>query len=258
MRIVRTGYNFNHASNFCINRPNGSGDCLLLVIKTDAFIILNNEKKAVPPNSAIIFSKGTPQIYGAYHDIYINDWIHFDIDENEKNVFFELGIPFDTIFPLHETTEISSLIKKIVSERYSQNIHKEKSMKAYFDLLLLKFSEKIRVQAPEQEHPYYNQFCALRNKIYLEPQKDWSIDVICKKLTLSRSYVQHLYKMFFGTSIISDVQSGRIERAKYLLFATDMSVSVISESCGYANDVHFMRVFKKAVGTTPTEFRKRN
>ena len=131
-------------------------------------------------------------------------------------------------------------------------------MKAYFDLLLLKLSERIRIQAPEQEHPYYNQFCTLRNKIQLEPQKDWSIDAICEKMALSRSYIQHLYKLFFGTNIISDVQAGRMEHAKYLLTTTDMSVTIISESCGYKSDVHFMRIFKKSVGITPSEFRKRN
>lgn len=256
MRIIRAGYNYRHMPSFIINRPHGSGDYLLLIIKTDAFMFLNDEKKAVSPNSAVIFKKGTPQFYGAAQDIYINDWMHFDIDEDEENTFFSLGIPFDTIIPLRESTEFSSFIKRIVSEKYSQNIHREKTMKAYFDLTLLKLSEKIHFQAPQQEHPYYNQFCTLRNKIQLEPQKDWSIDVICKKMALSRSYVQHLYKLFFGTSITSDVQAGRMEHAKYLLTATDMPITVISESCGYANDVHFMRVFKKATGKTPSEYRK--
>lgn len=258
MKIVKTGYNFHHTSKFYINRPHGSGDYLLLIIKTDAFMILNGEKKTIPPNSAVIFKKGTPQIYGAVQDIYINDWIHFDVYEDEEDAFFSLGIPFDTIISLRETTELSGFVKRICSEKYSQNLHREKAMKAYFDLLLLKLSERIHIQAPEQEHPYYNQFCTLRNKIRLEPQRNWSIDDICKNLALSRSYMQHLYKLFFGTSIISDVQAGRMEHAKYLLAATDMSVTVISESCGYKSDVHFMRIFKKTTGKTPSEFRKRN
>ncbi len=255
MRIVKTGYNYCHSSGFCINRPHGSGDYLLLIIKTEAFIILNGEKKTVPPNCAIIFRKGTPQLYGAAQEKYINDWIHFEMGEEDMHTFFMLGIPFDTIIPLRDVTELSNFIKCIFFERYSQNLHKEATMKAYLNLIFLKLSEKINDQAPVQEHPYYHQFCTLRNKIRLEPQRDWSIDDICKKLALSRSYVQHLYKLFFGTSIIADVQAGRMEHAKYLLTATDMSVTVIASACGYVHDVHFMRVFKKAVGMTPSAYR---
>lgn len=257
MKIVRVGYNYRHSPDFCIDRPHGSGDYLLLIIKSEAFLVLCGERMIVPPNSAIIFKKGTPQHYGAVCGKYINDWIHFDIEESEERVIAELSVPFDTVIPLCEATELSAFIKNIVIERYSQNMHREATMQRYFDLLLLKLSENINHQNPEQEHPYYNKFYMLRNEIQLEPQADWSIDGICKRMMLSRSYVQHLYKLFFGTSIMTDVQSSRMEHAKYLLSATNMTVTGISESCGYENDVHFMRVFKKVTGITPSEFRNR-
>ena len=75
-------------------------------------------------------------------------------------------------------------------------------------------------------------------------------------MNLSRSYVQHLYKSFFNKSIISDITQSRIEHAKYLLSSTDMTVSCISSICGYNNDVHFMRIFKKEMGVTPSGYRK--
>ena len=84
---------------------------------------------------------------------------------------------------------------------------------------------------------------------------NWSIDKICKSLNLSRSYVQHMYKTFFGESVMSDITSSRIEYAKYLLSGTNMTVSAISQACGYDNDVHFMRIFKKTTSLTPTQFR---
>ena len=253
MKIVKAGYNYCHLPEFCINRVHGSGDYLLLIIKTEAFIVLNGERKTVPPRSAVIFKKGTPQHNGAMHGKYINDWIHFEIEDEAP--FSELGIPFDTIIPLRETNELSGFIKNIVFEWHSQNTHKAEIMQCYFDLLLFKISERINLQSPKQEHPYYDPFCRLRSEIQLEPQGDWSIDAICRRMMLSRSYVQHLYKLFFGTSILSDVQCGRMEHAKYLLSATNMTVTDISRSCGYDSDVHFMRIFKKITGMTPSGFR---
>ena len=138
---------------------------------------------------------------------------------------------------------------------HSQNLYREDSAKLYFNLLLNKLSERINSRIPETEKPYFEEFYKLRNKIQLNPQYDWNIDKICKMMNLSRSYIQHLYKSFFGVSVSGDVLHGRIEHAKYLLSSTDLTVHSISDMCGYTNDVHFMRMFKKVMGITPSEYR---
>lgn len=255
MEIINAGYNYRHPAGFCINRPYGSGDYLLLVIRSEAFMHLNGERMIVPPNSVVIFKKGTPQLYGTTRYEYVNDWIHFEISEAEESFVSSLGVPFDAVLPLREVSEFSGFIKNVFVERYSQNPQKEATMQRYFELLLLKLSEKINKQRPEYDHPYYDHFCTLRNDIHLAPQNNWSIDEICKRMNLSRSHVQHLYKAFFGTSITADIQSSRVEHAKYLLSATNMTVCGIALSCGYNNDTHFMRIFKKRTNMTPSEFR---
>ena len=255
MKIVNVGYNYRHSSDFCVDRPYGSGDCLLLIIRTAAFAILNGDKIEIAPNSILIFKKGTPQLYGASNGEYVNDWIHFDIDESEETFITDLGIPFDTVITLYDINALLSFIKNIFFERYSKNPRKEDTMKRYFELILIKLSEGICQQTTGHSHPLYDSFCELRNEIQLSPQNRWAIDEISKKINLSRSYVQHLYKLFFNTSIISDIQSYRMEHAKYLLSATDMTVTSISQSCGYDSDVHFMRTFKKVTNMTPSEFR---
>ena len=66
-----------------------------------------------------------------------------------------------------------------------------------------------------------------------------------------------IYKDYFGVSAISDVVKSRIEHSKYLLFSTGYSLNIISAMCGYKNDVHFMRQFKKLEGISPTQYRNR-
>lgn len=256
MNIVNVGYRYRHPSKFCIDRPHGSGDWILLIIKTEAFAVFHGNRVHVPQNSAIIFQKGTPQLYGATLEEYVNDWIHFEPEDSEVQEFLSLGIPFDTVIPLRETGELSYFIERMFWERYSQNLHKEATMRRYFDLILLKLSEQIRQQSSENEHPYYAAFCGLRNEIRLEPQADWSIDRISQRMNLSRSYVQHLYKLFFGLGIVADVRDSRMEHAKYLLSSGNQTVTAIAHSCGYETDVHFMRMFKKATGVTPSAFRE--
>lgn len=255
MKIVNAGYNYRHPADFCVNRPLGSGDYILLILKTDAIFIFNNEKHIAPPNSVVLFKKGTPQIYRALSKEYANDWIHFDMDDDEVHKIEKLDIPFDTILPFNSITVFSELIRNIFCEKYSQNLYKETSMNLYFNLILTKLSEMLKSNFSEQENPHYELFCALRKEIQLSPQNSWNIDDICKKMNLSRSYAQHLYKSFFGTSITEEVLLGRIEYAKYLLSGTNFTICSIANMCGYANDVHFMRLFKNVMGTTPSKYR---
>jgi len=44
MKISNIGYNYRHDNNFEINRPTGSGDYIILLLKTPAFFITDNKR----------------------------------------------------------------------------------------------------------------------------------------------------------------------------------------------------------------------
>jgi AraC-like DNA-binding protein len=95
----------------------------------------------------------------------------------------------------------------------------------------------------------------LRSLIYQDPQTPWSVEKMCQKVCLSRSYFQHLYKNFFSISFSNDLINARINFAKKLLVSTMLNINEISEKCGYANVEHFIRQFKKKKGVSPKHFR---
>ncbi len=118
-------------------------------------------------------------------------------------------------------------------------------------------AESRESQQSEKSSPYYREFVTLRERIYSNPQEDWSIDAMCRDLILSRGYFQKLYTRCFGISFTQDVINSRIELSKRLLSSTDFSIAYIADQSGYSNYVHFMHQFKKIVGITPTEYRRR-
>lgn len=120
-----------------------------------------------------------------------------------------------------------------------------------------KIEESRASKQNEKASPYYREFVNLRERIYSNPQEDWSIDSMCRDLILSRGYFQKLYTRCFGISFTQDVINSRIELSKRLLSSTDYSIAYIADQSGYSNYVHFMHQFKKIVGITPTEYRKR-
>lgn len=75
---------------------------------------------------------------------------------------------------------------------------------------------------------------------------------------ISEVYFRKLFTKHFGISPKQFIIDLRIQRAKQMLAEGALSVSVISEKCGFSNPYHFCRLFKQRVGITPSEYRKAN
>ncbi len=64
------------------------------------------------------------------------------------------------------------------------------------------------------------------------------------------------FKSQYGITPINCITDFRISKAKDLLVNTSLSISQISESCGYNDVYYFSNSFKKAVGLSPLKFRQ--
>ncbi|WP_458122638.1 helix-turn-helix transcriptional regulator [Paenibacillus sp. Z3-2] len=145
-----------------------------------------------------------------------------------------------------------------------QNIYRldgplrERIMDCDLRSFFMKLTDLRERTAPHQLNRYYMRFTELRNDLYRFPHQNVSVTELAARLNLSKSYFQRIYKQLFGCSVMMDIINGRLERAKYLLDHSEMSVTQIANSCGYENDTHFMRQFKKFVGISPRQYRFRN
>ncbi|MGN1114357.1 MAG: helix-turn-helix domain-containing protein [Oscillospiraceae bacterium] len=255
MKINNIGYNHSHSADFQIERPTGSSDYLLLLIKTPATFTFDEVDYHAVPNSFVLYKKGTPQYYRGYNTIYTDDWIHFDMTEDDLTQLHYYKIPFDTVVALNNINDLSLFIRNISYELYSSNPYREEAITLYFKLLILKLSEKMYTHSEEKVSAYYEDLAIIRSQIYNMPNYDWNISDMANQLSISKSYFQHLYKLVFDTSAIDDVIQSRITYAKYLLNNTSLSVKEIAAKCGYNNESYFMRQFKKVVGFTPSKYR---
>lgn len=257
MQINNIGFHHFHDADFRIERPNGSGDYLFLLLKTPAIFTMNGKDIDTEQNSCILFKKGTPQFYRAKGTKFSNDWFHFDLSEDELSYIKSLNIPFDKVMPIENMNELSLIVKNMCFERYSDNQYKEESMQLYIRLFFIKLSEKLHFVNTNNPSSYFNKLSIIRTNIYNMPYHDWNIEDVAHQLTMSTSYFQHLYKKQFGTSVMNDVIQSRIDHAKYLLSSTDITIVQISEMCGYKCPSHFMRQFKLRMKVTPSEYRKK-
>lgn len=256
MRINDIGYNFFHNADFKVERANGSGDFLFLLLKTPAIIMLDGEEIETEANSMILFNKGTPQIYRANGTHFLNDWIHFDVSESEIDRLYQLEIPFDNIVRLDDVNDLSVIIKYMCNENYSTNLYHNDSAMLYLKLFLFKLSEKLHTVESCHTGLYHDKLSLIRSKIYNLPYHKWTVGKLAGLAVMSVSHFEHMYKEIFGTSVLNDIIQSRLEYSKGLLSTTNIPIIKIAEISGYNSTSHFIRQFKSRENMTPTEYRK--
>lgn len=90
------------------------------------------------------------------------------------------------------------------------------------------------------------------------PRESVSMKEMAELCRLSPSYFSRLFNREMGESFVNYVNRRKVEMAKRLLLNTDESVSHISGEVGYLNVSHFIDVFKRQTGVTPSIFRQQN
>ena len=80
---------------------------------------------------------------------------------------------------------------------------------------------------------------------------------VAEHFNINASYLSQSFKRLKGVSFIDYVTDVRIRNAKRLLATTNMKVQVVAEEVGYNSTQHFSKVFEKAEGDSPAEYRKK-
>lgn len=259
MVLHNVGYNHRHDADFFVSRPEGSGDNLLLILKTESIFTLNGEDVRIPANTFFLYPEGMPQFYRAVpQHSFANDWIHFSFEVPEPDWFRAKSVPVGVPVQLRSTEFFSFCIKAIADENSSEHLHKADSISHYFWLLCNKVSEQVHEQAHIQMSSLYEMMLIIRNKINTAPYLDWSIDWAAHETCMSRSSFQHHYKEQFGVTFIQDLIESRISRAKMLLTITNMPIQNVAGQCGYRSYEHFARQFREMVGCSPGDYRRKS
>ena len=84
------------------------------------------------------------------------------------------------------------------------------------------------------------------------------VDDVLKHVPLSRRSLSRRFHQLVGRSVADEIRRAHIERAKLLLITTDMEIKQVAAASGLINATRLGILFRREVGQTPTEFRKRS
>ncbi|ACU63505.1 helix-turn-helix domain-containing protein [Chitinophaga pinensis] len=123
--------------------------------------------------------------------------------------------------------------------------------------LLTEYQEK-QVSALSAETALDTTMMLIRNEVMLYPNIHvHSLRSLAKKHFINEKSLSRTFVKTFGIKISDFILEQVMQRAKYLLENTDMTVADIAEELGYSNDYNFSRTFKNMYSVYPAIFRKK-
>jgi AraC-like DNA-binding protein len=94
---------------------------------------------------------------------------------------------------------------------------------------------------------------------HIDTNLSLSLKVISENLNVHPSYLSREFSKYFDDLSFGDyIRKLRIEKATTLLTGSQYSLAEIAYITGFSDQSHFNRIFKKNIGITPSQYRRKN
>ena len=257
MKAYMLGWHWKHPADLFKERPNGIHGMQILLIRSKAKIGMGSNVYSVGSNTIFVIESCYPHALYGDGEEYVDDWIRFDLEDEDTEFLDSLGIEHNVPIKLDSDT-VSDLIKICVEVFESDKPEKDATIRYLMNAIFMQIKSCCSPEDRNNRSQYENELEDIRRQIYESPSADWNIPQIAQKLNLSVSHFQRLYKQRYGIPCTKDILTSRMEYAKQLLTDSDLSAVEVAEKCGYQDYSHFSKAFQKYACVSPSIYRKNN
>lgn len=241
-------------------RPRGRTDFQLLYVaagKTHFFFGREEREVVVEAGHAVLYQPGEPQ---KYHYLVEETpevfWVHFT-GYDVRNILNYYHFDADRhIFYVGAAPEYQWIFLRMISElQLCRPLYEEFLASLLNDLLLL--MNRGMLEGSHRGSPLMDemeQAMAYFNRNYQNPM---SIEEYAVSRHMSAEWFIRCFKQAAGQTPAQYLLSLRITNAQGLLENSDYSIKEVASIVGYDSPLYFSRVFKRRVGISPAQFRKR-
>ncbi|MFA7372098.1 MAG: AraC family transcriptional regulator [bacterium] len=156
---------------------------------------------------------------------------------------------------LSGSSEAKYLLERVTEELQSkEHLYKQAvgKLMAQFFIVLLR-----NVKSLTEERDRWSKMVVKDIMKYVEERyvERIALDDLAAFVSLSPSYLSSLFKRITGTSVVSYINSIRVEKAKELLNDSKLRINDVAERVGFEDTYYFSRIFKKLEGLSPLHYR---
>lgn len=146
-----------------------------------------------------------------------------------------------------------------LNDYYMQRIEEAKDTTAIYNLnnaMLEDFMQRVR--SAKQNTDVSSQIQNICDYITMNPGAAFSIADLAKRIGYTEYYFSHKFKAETGVSVTDFIKQVKLEKARLLLSATDMSIQEISDELSFGSRSHFSSSFSKITGMSPSQYRRKH
>lgn len=163
------------------------------------------------------------------------------------NTLLRKAAEYGGVHPVHIDKLSSSMARKL------ETLHTVTETLQFFNTMVHKYCLLVKNHSM-QNYSLLVQHVILR--IETDLTADLSLKAHAQKLNVNASYLSTLFKKETGVTLTDYVNRTRIDHAIFLLNASDMQIQTIAQCCGIPDVNYFTKLFKRAIGKTPKEYRQ--
>jgi YesN/AraC family two-component response regulator len=119
------------------------------------------------------------------------------------------------------------------------------------------YSKQVTVSLPESEIVSEKEKFLQKILAYIYENLDnpqLSVEILSAHMFISRASLYNRLLEYTGKSPVEFIRSVKLEKARELLEKSDMTVTEIAYTTGFANPNYFAKVFKATYNMTPSDF----
>jgi AraC family transcriptional regulator of arabinose operon len=91
----------------------------------------------------------------------------------------------------------------------------------------------------------------ITHQIRADPSRRWTLAELAERTALSRAQFTRRFTAHAGTSPVRYLIDARVDQVHQVLAETNMSVSQVAATLGYADVAYFSRQYKRTTGRSP-------
>lgn len=168
----------------------------------------------------------------------------------------DLGCETIQVLPVAKIRPIADQFQQLVDCWVPGNLESEDMSKVKLRRLLDDLG-KIHHEHNPLQSTMEAVFHKVREELERQYKKRDSIEGLSAKFGISPSYLRKLFIKYTGHSPKAYVNEVRNEHVKRYLLHSDSSMKEIADACGYVDEFHLGKMFKKRNGISPGRYRKR-
>ena len=223
--------------------------------------ILNGSFTYVKDSKHITARKGDTVILDCYkpHEYYTNDslesvWIHIS-GANSIDIFNEIESTEGNLIKCKDIQHLRKLLFRVFDSMKGETPPTE--LNYSLDIYKI-FTELLNPQSAKSKGEISYEDSVHRVKEYIAENLNENLTIkdLAKSVNMSSSHFSRVFKQQTGFSPYDYILISRLNRAKYLLQTTNMTIASVAYEVGFNSESNFIYYFTENEGISPGKFRK--